>query len=229
MPRIARVVAPGFSHHITQRGNRRQQTFFNDDDYQAYLELMSEWCMKFGVETWAYCLMPNHIHLIVVPETKAGLKSAIGEAHRRYTRRINFRKGWRGHLWQGRFASFIMDEKYLLACTKYVELNPVRARLVKKPEDWPWSSAVSHMEGKDDILVKVAPMLKMVNKPWESFLGRDAHREKIELFRKHERTGRPLGEISFLGKMELFLGRKLKAAKPGSKKGTVEVTREDCC
>jgi REP element-mobilizing transposase RayT len=96
MARIARAVAPGIPHHVAQQGNRRQQTFFNDEDYQSYLELMSEWCMKFQVETWAYCLKPNHIHLIVVPETKDGLNLAIGEAHRRYTRRINFREGWRG-------------------------------------------------------------------------------------------------------------------------------------
>ncbi len=132
MARIARAVAPGIPHHVTQRGNRRQQTFFSDEDYQLYLELMSEWCMKYAVETWAYCLMPNHIHLIVVPETKEGLNLAIGEAHRRYTRHINFRERWRGHLWQGRFSSFIMDERYLSACTRYVELNPVRSGLAKK-------------------------------------------------------------------------------------------------
>ncbi len=113
MARIARVVAPEIPHHVTQLGNRRQQTFFNDGDYQAYLALMSEWCLKYYVEIWAYCLMPNHIHLIAVPQTKEGLNLAIGEAHRRYTRRINFREGWRGHLWQGRFASFVMDENYL--------------------------------------------------------------------------------------------------------------------
>ncbi|MBW2010509.1 MAG: transposase [Deltaproteobacteria bacterium] len=120
MARIARAVAPGIPHHVTQRGNRRQQTFFNDEDYQSYLELMSEWGMKFQVETWAYCLMPNHIHLIVVPETKDGLTPAIGEAHRRYTRRVNFREGWRGHLWQGRFSSFIMEESY-----SYPILKPI--------------------------------------------------------------------------------------------------------
>ncbi len=111
-----------------------------------------------------------------------------------------------------------MEEKYLLACTKYVELNPVRARLVKKPEGWNWSRAGPHMQGKDDILVKVAPMLKMVNKPWEIFLGRDVKKEKIELFRKYERTGRPLGEKSFLEEMEILLDRKLKPGKPGPKK-----------
>ncbi len=154
MARIARVVAPGLPHHVTQRGNRRLQTFFGDDDCQAYLELMSEWCAKYKVQVWAYCLMPNHVHLVAVPETKAGLNLAIGEAHRRYTRRVDFREGWRGHLWQGRFSSFILDQRYLLACAKYVELNPVRAGLVKKPEDWPWSSAGPHTKRKDDILVK---------------------------------------------------------------------------
>ena len=149
MARIARAVAPGIPHHITQRGNRRQQTFFNDEDYLTYIEMMSEWCMRYHVSVWAYCLMPNHVHLILVPETKDGLNLAVGEAHRRYTRRINFREGWRGHLWQGRFSSFIMDERYLLACTKYVELNPVRADLVKRPEDWPWSSARPHITGSD--------------------------------------------------------------------------------
>ena len=114
MVRIARVVAPGTPHHVTQRGNRRQQTFFNEDDYRAYLDLMAEWCGRFGVEIWAYCLMPNHVHLIAVPKTVAALGQAVGEAHRRYSLRINFREGGRGHLWQGRFASFPMDDAYLL-------------------------------------------------------------------------------------------------------------------
>ena len=108
--------------------------FFNNEDDQTYLELMAEWCQKFQLEIWAYCLMPNHVHLITVPERKDSLKLSIGEAHRRYTRRINFREGWRGHLWQGRFSSFIMQEQYLLACTRYVELNPVSAGLVKEPD-----------------------------------------------------------------------------------------------
>jgi putative transposase len=107
MARIARVVAPGVPHHVTQRGNRRQQTFFTDEDYQAYLGLMSGWCAKYEVQIWAYCLMPNHVHLIAVPKTKDGLKLAIGGAHSRYTLRVNFRQGWRGYLWQGRFSSFI--------------------------------------------------------------------------------------------------------------------------
>jgi putative transposase len=218
MARIARAIAPAMAHHVTQRGNRRQQVFFNDDDYQAYLELMAQWCTKFKVEAWAYCLMPNHVHLIVVPETKDGLALAIGEAHRRYTRRINFREGWRGHLWQGRFSSFIMEEKYLLACARYMELNPVRAGLTKKPEDWRWSSAAAHLKGQDDLLVKARPLLEMVNSSWKKFLAVDVGESEIEVLRRHERTGRPMGADAFIEKLERLLDRKLKLQKPGPKK-----------
>jgi putative transposase len=217
MARIARVVAPGMPHHVTQRGNRRQQTFFNDEDYLAYLELMSEWCSKYKVQIWAYCLMPNHVHLIAVPETKDGLNLAIGEAHRRYTRRINFREGWRGHLWQGRFSSFILDGSYLLACTRYVELNPVRAHMVKTPEAWRWSSARAHAKRKDDILVQTSPLLAMIKSPWGKFLSVDAQELEMELFRKHERTGRPMGDDAFIEKLERLMDRLLKPKKPGPK------------
>jgi len=124
-------------HHVTQRGNRRQPVFFCDDD-QTYLDLMGQWCGEHKVHVWAYCLMPNHVHWIVVPKTEDGLRRAIGEAHRRYTRRVNFREQWRGHLWQGRFASFVLDEPHLLACARYVELNPVRARLTAAPSKYRW-------------------------------------------------------------------------------------------
>jgi putative transposase len=215
---MARAVAPGYPHHITQRGNRRQQTFFNDEDYQAYLGLMSHWCDMHGVQIWAYCLMPNHIHLIAVPENKDGLNRAIGEAHRRYTRRVNFREGWRGHLWQGRFSSFIMQQTYLLACTKYIELNPVRAGLVQKPEKWRWSSAGPHLKGRDDVLVRVKPLLEMVSTSWKQFLSTDARDREIDILKKHERTGRPLGEDGFVETLETLLNRKLKRRKPGPRK-----------
>ena len=94
---------------------------------------MGQWCTVHQVEIWAYCLMPNHVHLIAVPQSPDGLRLAIGEVHRRYTRMVNFREGWRGHLWQGRFASFVLDEPYVLTAARYVELNPVRAGLVNAP------------------------------------------------------------------------------------------------
>jgi putative transposase len=216
MARLARLVIPGLPHHITQRGNRRQTTFFNDGDYQAYLELMAEWCGEHGVEIWSYCLMPNHVHLIAVPKTEDGLRRAIGEAHRRYTRRINFRKKWRGYLWQGRFASFVMDEPYLLAAARYVELNPVRAKLVKTARQWPWSSAKAHLKGRDDGLVKVAPLLAIIG-DWRAFLSSAITEETVRDLHAHGRTGRPLGSPVFLDRLERRVGRILKPRKSGPK------------
>jgi putative transposase len=208
------LVVPGFPHHIIQRGNRRQQTFFCDEDYAAYLELMAEWCGEHGVAIWAYCLMPNHVHLIAVPRTEDGLARAIGEAHRRYTRQINFREGWRGYLWQGRFASFVMDEPYLLAAARYVELNPVRAKLVSHARQWPWSSAKAHLKGCDDRLVQVEPLLAMVG-DWKAFLRSAIREEELRDLQEHGRTGRPLGSVSFLDRLERLVGRELKRQKPG--------------
>jgi len=213
---MARVVVPGHPHHVTQRGNRRQKTFFGEDDYQAYLELMAESCKNHGVEIWAYCLMPNHVHLVVVPPSQEALVGAIGEAHRQYSRRINSRKGWRGHLWQGRFASTVMDESYLLAAARYVELNPVRARLVKRPENWPWSSATAHLAGKDDALVTTAPLLDRVE-DWQAFLDTGLSKEEGARIRYGERTGRPLGSDDFLVGLEKRLNRRLRPRKRGPK------------
>jgi len=215
MARIARVIAAGIPHHVTQRGNRRMPTFFHDEDYLLYIALMAEWCGRLGVEIWAYCLMPNHIHLIAVPETDDGLRRGIGEAHRRYSRMINFREHWRGHLWQGRFASFPMDESYLLAAARYVEMNPVRAHLVSDAFSWPWSSAQAHLQGKDDQLARVGPLLAMAG-DWGHFLG-GTEEEHLRELRKHEGTGRPLGTPGFVEKLESTLGRSLKRGKPGPK------------
>jgi len=204
------------AHHVTQRGNRRQETFFNDEDYAAYLSLLDEWCARGGVEVWAYCLMPNHVHLIVVPDSEDGLRRALGETHRRYTRRINFREGWRGYLWQGRFASFAMDERYLLRAARYVELNPVRAKLCRAPWRWRWSSAAAHVGGRDDGLVRVTPVLERV-KDWREFLTEALATDEAELLRRHERTGRPLGEPAFLDRIERMLHRVVRPAKRGLK------------
>ena len=221
MARIARIVVSGYPHHITQRGNRRQQTFFNDGDYQTYIELMSHWCREHAVEIWGYCLMPNHVHLIAVPSDADGLRHAIGEAHRRYTRGVNFRQGWRGHLWQGRFCSCVMQENHLIACIRYIEMNPVRAALVKTPEKWPWSSAAAHISGQDDGFVNCRALLDMVKEEWKSFLLKDIDTETIEAFRKHERSGRPIGNDDFIEKVEKITGRRVKPRKPGPKPKSV--------
>jgi putative transposase len=216
MARLARVVIPGVPHHLTQRGNRRQKVFFSAEDYEAYLELLRQWCAERSVEVWAYCLMPNHVHLIVLPESEDGLRRAIGEAHRRYTRRVNFREDWRGHLWQGRFASFPMDEKHLMAAARYIERNPVRARLVRSAWDYRWSSAKAHVERRDDALVKTKPLLKRVE-DWKEFLRMRDDGAILKSLREHERTGRPLGDERFIAKLERLAGRLLRRQKPGPK------------
>jgi len=183
-----------------------------------YMDFMAAWCDQHHVDIWAYCLMPNHVHLIAVPETKEGLSRAIGEAHRRYTREINLRENWRGYLWQGRFSSFIMDERYLVACARYVELNPVRAGLVKKPDKWRWSSAWAHVNGRKDKLVNPAHLLRIVEGNWNDFLSEKSPDSDIKKLRKHERTGRPLGSEPFIEKLEQITGRRLKPCKAGRKK-----------
>lgn len=215
MARMPRVVVPGVPHHVTQRGNRRQRTFFCDEDYRYYLDLMAEFTGAARTEVWAYCLMPNHVHLVMVPSTEDGLRASLGEAHRRYTRHINLRHGWRGHLWQERFHSFAMDEQYLGATVRYVELNPVKAGLCESARDWRWSSAGAHLDGEDDSLVSVRPMLDRVN-DWSGHLS-GGEPEFGELLARHTRTGRPLGSDTFIARLEAMSGVSLTPGRPGRK------------
>lgn len=217
MARTARLVVPGCPHHVTQRGVRRMDVFFERADYETYLELLRRWCGRARTEVWAYCLMPNHVHLILVPSDEDGLRAALGEAHRRYTRHVNFRQGWRGHLWQERFHSFAMDEDHLLACARYVELNPVRAKLVKRPEDWPWSSAKAHFNGEDDGITALKPLLTRVEN-WQAFLMGDVDEGTLEALRRHGRSGHPLGSDAFFKKLERLLERDVKPRRPGRPK-----------
>jgi putative transposase len=216
MARIARVVAAGVPHHVVQRGNRRQTVFFGTADYKAYLRTMAMWCKQERVEVWAHCLMSNHVHLVAVPEGEQGLARAIGEAHRRYTVRVNQRENWRGYLWQGRFSSYPLDEQYLLAAVRYVELNPVRARLVERPWQYAWSSAAAHLRKRDDVLVRVKPMLSRVA-DWREYLSTEQDSTDIEVLRRHLRTGRPLGSTEFVESLEARIGRALAPHKRGPK------------
>jgi len=214
---MARVVVPGVPHHVTQRGVRRNDVFFCEDDYEIYVRLLSEFCRKSGTEIWAYCLMTNHIHLVMVPSTEDGLRASLGEAHRRYTRHINQREQCRGHLWQERFHSFPMDEHYLLSTVRYVELNPVHANVVSRPEDYIWSSARAHLAGGNDQLLNVSPMLERVAN-WQAYLESDLDDETIDAIRMHTKTGRPLGNDSFVDMLELKLGKMLRPLKRGRKR-----------
>jgi putative transposase len=176
MVRLPRLVLPGIPYHVTQRGNRREQTFFEDGDYALYRDLLARAADRAGAEIWCYCLMPNHVHVVVVPADEDGLRRTFAETHRRYTGFINARARWTGHLWQGRFGAVAMDEAHLANAVRYVSLNPVRARLVERAEQWRWSSVVAHLAGKDDGLVRVAPVLERYG-DFAAFLAQPADDE----------------------------------------------------
>ncbi|MDQ6965136.1 MAG: transposase [Mariprofundales bacterium] len=202
---------------MTQRGVRRNDVFFCKDDYELYIKLLAKYCHKSGTEIWAYCLMTNHIHLVMVPRTEDGLRASLGETHRRYTQHINQREQCRGHLWQERFHSFPMDEHYLLSAVRYVELNPVHANMVNRPEEFMWSSARAHLTGRDDQLVKVSPMLSRVS-DWQAYLASGVDDTTMSALRMHSKTGRPLGTDSFVDMLELKLDKVLRPLKPGRKR-----------
>ena len=220
MARLARIVAPGRAHHVTQRGNRRMQTFFCDEDYQEYLSLLGQWCGEFDVRIWAYCLMPDHVHLILVPATVDGLWRAVAEIHRRYTRIINFREGWRGCLWQGRFASFVMSEAHLIGAARYVERNPVKAGLVERAEEWAWSSAAAHCGAGGDSLAERDWLIDQtagMTSTWSEHLACRDDAELAALIRQGESTGRPMGDEEFIRQIGQQLSRDLLPQKRGPK------------
>jgi putative transposase len=227
MARLARIVIPHAAHHVTQRGNRRLPIFFSDEDRSAYLAELCAGCAATGTRCLAWCLMDNHVHLILVPQAADGLRAALAEAHRRYTRRINFREGWRGYLFQGRFASYPMDDAHLIAAVRYVENNPVAARMVSSAEEWRWSSARSHIAGKrvsGDPLTDVAALGRHVGN-WRALLRYgaelgDADAAGVALAEAIEtrlRTGRPLGAEDWIARQEQALGRTLHPQRPGPK------------
>jgi putative transposase len=215
MARLARIVLPGIPHHVTQRGNRRETTFFSDDDYRVYLALLKQAAGKAEVSIWAYCLMPNHVHAIVVPSDEGGLRRTFADLHRRYTGYINARNRYTGHLWQGRFGAVAMDEAHLINAVRYVSLNPVRARLVARGEDWPWSSVRAHLAGKDDGVVTVAPVLDRVG-PFQAFLDEPFDEvANFEALRRAEKIGRPVGSADWIAAVEQQLRRPIARRKPG--------------
>jgi putative transposase len=217
MSRISRIVVPKYPHHVTQRGVGPVPVFHDDADRLAYLELIAQETDRFGVEVLAWCLMNNHVHFVVVPEEEHSLARAFGEGHRRYTRRRNARDGVSGLLFQGRFASSVLDELHLRAAVRYVEIHPVQARLVERPGDYPWSSAPFHTGAKTtDPLVKDHTLRGLVER-WEEFLA-DDDTAAVHLLRQTTRTGRPTGDAQFLSRIASLTGRNLGKGSPGRPK-----------
>lgn len=186
MPRLARTVYPRVPHHITQRGNRREQVFFTDADRYAYLGWLREYADRYEVDVLAYCLMSNHVHLVVVPAIRESLQKALKSLHMRYAQRINRAKGWKGHVWQGRFFSSALDEGYRWAAVRYVERNPVRARMVHKAQDHPWSSAAAHCRLRPNEVLTTKPRWHKQFEAigdWAAWLAEGEEPEKLEVLR----------------------------------------------
>jgi putative transposase len=223
MSRVARIVLPGVPHHITQRGNNRQAVFFTDSDYRVYLGLLHQHSLRFGLEIQAYCLMPNHIHLIAVPRSEKSLALAVGRTHYLYSQYVNRLHRRSGHLWQNRFFSNGLDEKHLYVAQRYVEMNPVRAKLARRAWDYHWSSAAAHCGGEDGsgLLALVEWRRRWEAGAWRKELAQQPQPGEIEMLRRATHTGRPLGTDSFLSKLEHALNRRLRplpVGRPAKKK-----------
>lgn len=218
MPRIARTVFAGIPHHITQRGNRREPVFFSDDDRRRYLTWLAAYCRKHGVDILAYCLMDNHIHLVAVPAREDSLERAFKPLHMRHAQAINRRHRWSGHLWQGRFFSSPLDDAHLWAAIRYVERNPVRAKIVSRAEEYPWSSAAAHCGlGKDPILCGSTAWdsASVDISDWSAWLKEPDDAEKLQRLRRHAQKNLPCGCERFIERLETIAGRPLRARPTG--------------
>ena len=217
MPQLKRVVAVNCPHHITNRGNRRQTIFFSDEDKKFYLGLLHHYGNRFGLKFWAYCLMHNHVHLIAVPEKPDSMSLTIREAHRKYSIYVNLLMKWQGTLWQRRYYSVPLEDAHLHRALRYVENNPVRAGIVKKAEEYPWSSAPAHVLGNPDgLLSQNGPGIQ--KRSWRAFLREQEEEAEIDDIRTRTLTGRPLGGDEFVIELEETLSRVLRHKRPGRKK-----------
>lgn len=221
--RLARVVVPGMPHHVTQRGNRRADVFFDVDDRELYLKLLRQYSEKHELQTWAYTLMTNHIHLVAVPGHAESLARALRDTHSTYAMHFNDKYECTGHLWQGRFYSCVLDASHLWSAVRYVERNPVRAHMVARAEDYPWSSAPRHCgrRSNDPILAKDSPLVGAIEN-WAAWLAEGEFEHDSNAIRQQTSTGRPCGSTAFVAQLEQHLGRNLSPRRRGPKPQKVQ-------
>jgi len=218
MARIARVIAVGYPHHITQRGNNRQIVFNDNEDRKKYLSLIKQYSQEYKISTLCYCLMPNHVHFISIPHKENSLAKAFNFAHMRYSQYFNKKTSSCGHLWQSRFYSCVLDEPHLIMAARYIERNPVRAKMVKKAWEWKWSSAAYNIGNKpkdaivDNLLAEYTGLRKQ---HWREILIDRDNEAFVKQIKIQTAKGLPLGQNKFVIMLEEKLNRKLKAEPRG--------------
>jgi len=217
MPRLARNVFLDIPHHITQRGNRREDVFFTEKDKLIYLKWLQQYCQKHEVDILAYCLMTNHVHLILKPSTEDGLQNVLKPLHMRYAQHINKIKKWSGHLWQGRYFSSALDESYTWSAIRYVERNPVRAGIIQKAEDYLWSSAAVHCGlKKDSLLFNWTDMKRAISeKEWSKWLSISDKKNDMTILRRNVEKGLPCGHDGFIRQLEALSCKNLRYRPQG--------------
>lgn len=215
MPRQARIVIPDIAHHITQRGNYRQAVFDNNLDFKQYCEWINEYAEEKNMDVLAYCLISNHVHFIVVPKAEKDLSMVFKTVHMRYAHYINRRRQAKGHLWQGRFYSCVLDDVHLYRAIRYVENNPVRANIVKRAWDYEYSSAKDHAKERDKPLIRLSALKGMEEgEPWQEYLQENDF-QLVDEIRLKTNRGLVIGTNRFVNKLEKLLNRSLECAKQG--------------
>jgi putative transposase len=214
MPRMGRIVAVDMPHHITQRGNYQNAVFADDGDRQIYLKYIYKASKEANLRILAYCLMDNHVHFIAIPQEENSLAKTFNTAHMRYSQYFNKKRKVKGHLWQGRLFSCVLDETHLISAVRYIERNPVRAKMVKSPLDWKYSSAKAHTGGKEEFLCSVKELFNYIEfdeKKWKKYIIEKDEKEDKDNIVKHTASGRPLGSADFIARLENKLGKRLHA------------------
>ncbi|HOW86863.1 MAG TPA: transposase [Candidatus Aminicenantes bacterium] len=215
MARLARSTIVGYPHHVVQRGNYEQPVFESETDYRQYLAILKECAARYALDIWAYCLMPNHVHLICVPRVGEALARANNTIHMRYAQYFNGKHTRRGHLWRARFLSCALDRTSVKEEIRFVENNPVRTGLVGQAEDYPWSSARAHVAGTTDSPFSLRCPLTREIPDWRAYLRERGEEAVLARTRARLRTGRPSGDPEFMRALEAMVGRRLEARPRG--------------
>ena len=217
MPRQARVVAVGVPHHITHRGNNRQDVFLSDEDRRRYQNLIRERLEPCGVALLGWCWMTNHVHLIAVPQRPDSLARLVRSAHAVYTQEFNRRYERSGHLWQSRFFSCALGRDQVLTALAYVDRNPLRAGMVGRAEAYPWSSTLAHLSGSDEAGLLDFGELRQVRgfRDWREQMDAPMEAYAIERLRLSTQTGAPIGSEKFVAELGKKFHRNVEFRKRG--------------